>query len=235
MRSRSQYLREMGLTPWTLITDTRVIANQHVEPASNDLKSPGKVPPSGWTLLQQQVGICTRCNLHTTRKTTVFGEGNPKANWLLVGEAPGAEEDRQGLPFVGRAGQLLDRMLFSVHLARDEVFVANVLKCRPPDNRDPFGEEVSACESFLHQQVKFIQPKIILAMGRFAAQALLRTDQTIGQLRGRIHRYPAYDIPLVVTYHPAYLLRSPQAKAKAWADLILALAESERVAGSENV
>jgi len=193
------------------------------------------VPPSGWTLLQQQVGICTRCNLHTTRKTTVFGEGNPKANWLLVGEAPGAEEDRQGLPFVGRAGQLLNRMLFSVDLARDDVFVANVLKCRPPDNRDPFGEEVSACESFLHQQVKFIQPKIILAMGRFAAQALLRTDQTIGQLRGRIHRYPAYDIPLVVTYHPAYLLRSPQAKAKAWADLILALAESERVAGSENV
>ncbi len=235
MRSRSQYLREMGLVPWTLITDTRVIANQYVEPASNDLESPGKAPPSGWTSLQQQVGNCTRCNLHTTRKTTVFGEGNPKANWLLVGEAPGAEEDRQGLPFVGRAGQLLNRMLFSIDLARNDVFVANVLKCRPPDNRDPFGEEVSACESFLHQQVKFIQPKIILAMGRFAAQALLRTDQTIGQLRGRIHRYPAYDIPLVVTYHPAYLLRSPQSKAKAWADLILALAESERVAGGENV
>ena len=235
MRSRSQYLREMGLTPWTLITDTRVIANQHVEPASNDLESPGKVPPSGWTLLQQQVGICTRCNLHTTRKTTVFGEGDPKADWLLVGEAPGAEEDRQGLPFVGRAGQLLNRMLFSVDLAREEVFVANVLKCRPPDNRDPFGEEVSTCESFLHQQVTFIQPKIILAMGRFAAQALLRTDQTIGQLRGRVHRYPAYDIPLVVTYHPAYLLRSPQAKAKAWDDLILALAEFEGAAGSENV
>jgi uracil-DNA glycosylase family 4 len=235
MRSRSQYLREMGLIPWTLITDTRVIANQYVEPASNDLVSPGNVPPSGWTSLQQQVRNCTRCNLHTTRKTTVFGEGNPKANWLLVGEAPGAEEDRQGLPFVGRAGQLLNRMLFSIDLARNDVFVANVLKCRPPDNRDPFGEEVSACESFLHQQVKFIQPKIILAMGRFAAQALLRTDQTIGQLRGRIHRYPAYDIPLVVTYHPAYLLRSPQSKAKAWADLILALAESERVAGGEDV
>lgn len=224
----------MGLTPWTLITDTRVVASQHVDPVSNDLESPGKVLPSAWASLQQQVGNCTRCSLHTTRKTTVFGEGSPKANWLLVGEAPGAEEDRQGLPFVGRAGQLLNRMLFSVDLARDEVFVANVLKCRPPDNRDPFGEEVSACESFLHQQVKFIQPKIILAMGRFAAQALLRTDQTISQLRGRVHRYPTYDIPLVVTYHPAYLLRSPQAKAKAWEDLILALAESERVAGSEN-
>jgi DNA polymerase len=126
-------------------------------------------------------------------------------------------------------------MLFSVHLTRDEVFVANVLKCRPPDNRDPFGEEVGACESFLYQQVKFIQPKIILAMGRFAAQALLRADQTIGQLRGRVHRYPAYDIPLVVTYHPAYLLRSPQAKAKTWEDLVLALVEFERVANSENV
>ena len=175
-----------------------------------------------------------RCSLHTTRKTTVFGEGDPKANWLLVGEAPGAEEDRQGLPFVGRAGQLLNRMLFSVHLARNEIFVANVLKCRPPDNRDPFGEEVSTCESFLHQQVKFIQPKIILAMGRFAAQALLRSEQTIGQLRGRVHRYPGCDIPLVVTYHPAYLLRSPLAKAKAWEDLVLALAEFQRVANSEN-
>ena len=235
MRSRSQYLREMGLTPWALITDTRVVASQHVEPVSSDVEPLGKAPPSGWASLQQQVGNCMRCSLHTTRKTTVFGEGDPKADWLLVGEAPGAEEDRQGLPFVGRAGQLLNRMLFSVDLARDEVFVANVLKCRPPDNRDPFGVEVSTCVSFLHQQVAFIQPKIILAMGRFAAQALLRTDQTIGQLRGRVHRYPAYDIPLVVTYHPAYLLRSPQAKAKAWDDLILALAEFEGAAGSENV
>jgi DNA polymerase len=219
----------MGLTPWTLIAGTRVAASQHVEPVSSDLESPAKAPPSDWTSLQQQVGNCIKCSLHASRKTTVFGAGDPKADWLLVGEAPGAEEDRQGLPFVGRAGQLLDRMLFSVHLARDEVFVANVLKCRPPDNRDPFGEEVSTCESFLHQQIEFIQPKIILAMGRFAAQALLRADQTIGQLRGRVHRYPAYDIPLVVTYHPAYLLRSPQAKAKAWEDLILALVEFEKL------
>mgnify|MGYP001167887328 FL=1 len=234
MRSRSQYLREMGLTPWTLSAATRVVASQHVETVSSDIQPLGKVSLSDWTSLQQQVGNCMRCSLHTTRKTTVFGEGDPKADWLLVGEAPGAEEDRQGLPFVGRAGQLLNRMLFSVHLARDEVFVANVLKCRPPDNRDPFGEEVGTCESFLHQQVKFIQPKIILAMGRFAAQALLRADQTIGQLRGRVHRYPACDIPLVVTYHPAYLLRSPQAKAKTWEDLVLALAEFQRVANSEN-
>ena len=235
MRSRSQYLREMGLTPWTLICGRGAVASQLIEPVLSDVGSPGKVSRSDWTSLQQQVGNCIRCSLHATRKTTVFGEGNPKADWLLVGEAPGAEEDRQGLPFVGRAGQLLNRMLFSVHLSRDEVFVANVLKCRPPDNRDPFGEEVSACESFLHQQVSFIQPKIILAMGRFAAQALLRADQTIGQLRGRVHRYPAYDIPLVVTYHPAYLLRSPQAKSKTWEDLGLALAEFQRVANSENV
>ena len=234
MRSRSQYLREMGLTPWTLSAATRVVASQHVETVSSDIQPLGKVSLSDWTSLQQQVGNCMRCSLHTTRKTTVFGEGDPKADWLLVGEAPGAEEDRQGLPFVGRAGQLLNRMLFSAHLARDEVFVANVLKCRPPDNRDPFGEEVGTCESFLHQQVKFIQPKIILAMGRFAAQALLRADQTIGQLRGRVHRYPACDIPLVVTYHPAYLLRSPQAKAKTWEDLVLALAEFQKVANSEN-
>lgn len=219
----------MGLTPWTLIAGTRVAASQHVESVSSDLEPPAKASPSAWTSLQQQVGNCIKCSLHASRKTTVFGAGDPKADWLLVGEAPGAEEDRQGLPFVGRAGQLLNRMLFSVHLARDEVFVANVLKCRPPDNRDPFGEEVRTCESFLHQQVTFIQPKIILAMGRFAAQALLRADQTIGQLRGRVHRYPAYDIPLVVTYHPAYLLRSPQAKAKAWEDLILALVEFEKL------
>jgi DNA polymerase len=225
----------MGLTPWTLICGRGAVANQLIEPVLSDVGSSGKVSRSDWTSLQQQVGNCIRCSLHATRKTTVFGEGNPKADWLLVGEAPGAEEDRQGLPFVGRAGQLLNRMLFSVHLSRDEVFVANVLKCRPPDNRDPFGEEVSACESFLHQQVSFIQPKIILAMGRFAAQALLRADQTIGQLRGRVHRYPAYDIPLVVTYHPAYLLRSPQAKSKTWEDLGLALAEFQRVANSENI
>ena len=235
MRSRSQYLREMGLTPWSVTAGTRVLASQHVEPGSSDVGSPGKASLSDWTSLQRQVSNCMKCSLHTTRKTTVFGKGDPKADWLLVGEAPGAEEDRQGLPFVGRAGQLLNRMLFSMDLSRNEVFVANVLKCRPPDNRDPFGEEVSMCESFLHQQIKLIQPKIILAMGRFAAQALLRVDQTIGQLRGRVHRYPAYNTPLVVTYHPAYLLRSPQAKGKTWEDLVLALAEFRQVTHSENI
>jgi DNA polymerase len=153
----------------------------------------------------------------------VFGTGDADADWMFVGEAPGAEEDRQGLPFVGRAGQLLNAMLLAINMRRDQVYIANVLKCRPPNNRDPQGVEVRECELYLHRQVALIQPKIIVAMGRFAAQSLLKTTRPINKLRGQRFCYRDTDIPLIVTYHPAYLLRSPIDKRKAWSDLLFAL------------
>jgi len=174
------------------------------------------------TRLGDEVARCERCDLHGLRKNTVLGAGDASARWIFVGEAPGAEEDKLGLPFVGRAGRLLNGMLLSIGLSRDEVYIANVLKCRPPNNRDPFGREVQQCSPYLHQQISLVQPEIIVAMGRFAAQALLETDQSLAQLRGRVHQYKINQLPLVVTYHPAYLLRSPLAKGKSWNDLRLA-------------
>lgn len=179
-------------------------------------------PSSDWETLQQSVVSCTACALHTTRTQTVFGVGNRKATWMIIGEAPGAEEDAKGEPFVGNAGKLLNEMLRALGLPREDVYIANMLKCRPPDNRDPKPAEVAQCEPFLRSQVALIQPKMILAVGRIAAQNLLQTDITIGRLRGR--RFSYGDIPLVVTYHPAYLLRSPAEKRKAWDDLRFARA-----------
>jgi DNA polymerase len=178
-----------------------------------------------WAELQAAVAGCRACSLCESRRQTVFGVGNERASWMLVGEAPGAEEDARGEPFVGQAGQLLDNMLASIGLGRAaDVFIANVLKCRPPRNRDPQPEEVECCEPYLKRQVELVAPRIIVVMGRFAAQSLLHTESSIAALRGRVHRYPAggRDIPVVVTYHPAYLLRNLPDKAKAWADLCLA-------------
>ena len=175
-------------------------------------------------LISDKVRLCQACSLHSHRQNTVFGQGPIEADWLFVGEAPGAEEDKQGLPFVGRAGQLLNSILFSIGLARDKVYITNVLKCRPPRNRDPMGEEVIQCEDYLHDQIDQIKPEIIVAMGRFAAQALLKSTAPIAELRGRRHEYSLPKIPLVVTYHPAYLLRSPLEKQKVWLDLLLARA-----------
>lgn len=172
-----------------------------------------------WQALQTEVASCQACQLARTRNNTVFGAGNKAADLLIVGEAPGAEEDRQGLPFVGRAGQLLTEMLLAIGLQREQVFIANTLKCRPPNNRDPVFDEVSKCQPFLSRQVALIQPKVILALGRIAAQNLLNSDLSLGRLRGRAHNYMATGIPVYVSYHPAYLLRSPQEKAKAWQDL----------------
>lgn len=169
--------------------------------------------------LSAEVSECTRCGLHATRTHAVFGAGNPHADWLFVGEAPGRDEDLQGLPFVGRAGQLLTRMIQALGMRREEVYIANVLKCRPPNNRDPLPGEVAACEPWLHRQLELIAPKIIVALGRVSAQALLRTKRPLGRLRGETFLYGAAEIPLVVTYHPAYLLRSPLEKRKAWQDL----------------
>ena len=174
-----------------------------------------------WPRLKAAVTGCQSCSLCKTRTNTVFGVGDEQADWLLVGEAPGAEEDAQGEPFVGQAGRLLDNMLASIGLKRGaNVFIANVLKCRPPGNRNPESPEVAQCGPYLHRQIQLIQPKLIFAMGRFAAQSLLQTDATIGSLRGRIHRYRG--VPLIVSYHPAYLLRSLPEKAKAWEDLCFA-------------
>ena len=179
-----------------------------------------EVQHMGWESLAQATQACQRCNLHATRTQAVFGTGNRQAQWLFVGEAPGAEEDRQGEPFVGRAGQLLNAMLHALGLAREAVYIANVLKCRPPENRDPRPEEVEQCEPYLLRQIRLIQPRVIVALGRHAAHSLLKSDAALASLRGRPHQY--HGTPLVVTYHPAYLLRTPGDKRKAWQDLCLA-------------
>jgi uracil-DNA glycosylase family 4 len=175
-----------------------------------------------WDALEQAVAQCRACELCNGRRNTVFGTGDRQPDWLIVGEAPGENEDLQGEPFVGQAGQLLDNMLKALGLnRRQQVYITNVLKCRPPGNRNPEPQEVAQCEPFLRRQVELLQPRIILAMGRFAVQALLQSNEPIGKLRGQVHRYNG--VPLVVTYHPAYLLRNLPDKAKAWADLCLAL------------
>lgn len=196
--------------------------------AAGSVACPRSDPPSdedisrfGWEALQRTVAACTRCELHRTRTQTVFGVGNHEAQWMFVGEAPGGEEDRLGEPFVGRAGKLLDAMLAAVGKARGEVFIANVLKCRPPNNRDPQGEEVRQCGAYLLRQIELVQPKLLIALGRFAAQSLLNTTRPISKLRGEVFQHAASDTPLVVTYHPAYLLRNPLDKRKAWQDLCL--------------
>lgn len=183
----------------------------------------GAVDAMDWAALQQAVAACEACKLCAGRSNTVFGVGDPQADWMVVGEAPGENEDLQGEPFVGQAGKLLDNMLAALGLnRRSNAFIANVLKCRPPGNRNPEPDEVAQCEPFLRRQVALVQPKIILAMGRFAVQTLLQTTEPIGKLRGRVHHYNG--VPVVVTYHPAYLLRNLPDKAKAWADLCLAQA-----------
>jgi uracil-DNA glycosylase len=176
----------------------------------------------GWDELRSAVMACTKCPLHATRTQGVFGVGDPRARWMVIGEAPGAEEDRQGEPFVGRAGQLLNSMLKAIGLAREQVFIANILKSRPPNNRDPRPEEVRACIPYLFRQIELIDPVLILCVGRIAAQTLLETDTPIGKLRGKLYRI-ATNRPMIVTYHPAYLLRSPAEKRKAWGDLLLAV------------
>lgn len=173
----------------------------------------------GWDALRATVAGCEACDLHQARIQTVFGVGDRQARLMVIGEAPGADEDRQGEPFVGRAGQLLNAMLEAIGFRRDQVYIANIIKCRPPGNRDPHAEEAAACQPFLHRQIALIQPRLILSVGRISAHNLLGTEEAVGRLRGRTHRFDPGDIPLIVTYHPAYLLRRPQEKAKAWADL----------------
>ena len=239
---RELFLEEIGLTPlWRLkardgagesdekqdrTVPIAAVATVVAKPAAGrpaiDAEDRARrIARMDWAELKATVAACTACGLRKTCTQTVFGVGDERADWLLVGEAPGAEEDARGEPFIGQAGKLLESMLAGIDLKRGEdVYIANVHKCRPPGNRNPEPAEVALCTPFLARQVGLIQPGLILAMGRFACQTLLDTDASIASLRGRLHRYQG--VPLIVTYHPAYLLRSPQDKAKAWEDLCFA-------------
>lgn len=193
------------------------------EPALADAPGDLDIATLDWDTLADRVSNCQRCRLCERRTNTVFGVGDREADWMLIGEAPGENEDKQGEPFVGQAGKLLDNMLRALTLSRvSSVYIANVIKCRPPGNRNPEPDEVARCEPYLQRQVALVKPKVIVAMGRFAAQSLLKSDASIASLRGRVHEYEG--VPVIVTYHPAYLLRSLQDKSKAWADLCLARA-----------
>jgi uracil-DNA glycosylase family 4 len=195
-----RYLHAMGIQPWQLKNNPAPVNDE-------------------WQALQTAVVHCTACGLDKTRTQTVFGVGNRQAKLMIIGEAPGFNEDQQGEPFVGRAGQLLNAMLESIGLDRSSVYIANILKCRPPNNRDPLPEEVGLCTPFLAKQIALIQPTLLMAVGRIAAHFLLDTKTPLGQLRGKIHAYGQLKTPLIITYHPAYLLRSPRDKSKAFQDL----------------
>ena len=202
----NDYLKAMGVQQW--------IARDAV--ATDDSRD--------WQQLEAQVSGCSLCGLQESRTQTVFGAGNRDADWMVVGEAPGAEEDRQGEPFVGPAGQLLTAMLNAVGLQRDDVYICNILKCRPPENRNPAREEIGHCHAWLQRQIELVAPRLILAVGGVAANSLLEMNEKVGRLRGKVHSFGEQQIPLVVTYHPAYLLRSPLEKRKVWEDLLFARA-----------
>jgi DNA polymerase len=229
-RLRRQYLDAMGIQNWMprdAVVPEEVISESVPQVAVTEpprqtevVVSPnGDVAALDWDGVEARVASCSACELHQTRTQSVFGVGDRSADLLVIGEAPGADEDRQGEPFVGRAGQLLNAMLQAIGLKREQVFIANILKCRPPGNRDPRPEEVLQCEPYLLRQIELLQPKLILAVGRIAAQNLLHSHEAVGKMRGREHQFGDSAIPLIVTYHPAYLLRSPDQKGKAWQDL----------------
>ncbi len=228
---RARIWQAMGMGPiWLCRDQPSAMSNEHsaADASASDSREQ-RIARLDWDELAAEVSGCRACRLCETRTKTVFGVGNPNAEWMLIGEAPGAEEDARGEPFVGQAGRLLDNILANVGLSRtgrtpQSVYIANVLKCRPPGNRNPEPSEVAQCEPFLLRQIELVNPKLIVVMGRFAAQSLLRTDASIASLRGRVHRVgvAGREIPVVVTYHPAYLLRNLADKAKVWADLCLA-------------
>jgi len=202
MSMHDHYLQALGITRWV----------------SRD--SSKQDPANPWFDLENRVATCRACGLCEGRTQTVFGVGDRQAKLMIIGEAPGYHEDQQGEPFVGRAGQLLNKMLASINLSREEVFIANILKCRPPNNRDPLPDEIEKCTNFLDEQIAMIQPALLVAVGRFAAHYLLQSTQSLARLRGRIHHYKRTLTPLIVTYHPAYLLRNPSDKKNAYQDLL---------------
>jgi len=204
-------------------------------PLPSAMSRENRIARMDWEELTAEAQQCQACGLCATRTQVVFGVGNRQADWLIIGEGPGADEDQQGEPFVGRAGKLLNPMLLAIGVQREQAYITNIVRCRPPENREPTPEEAAKCRPFLERQIELIQPRIILAVGRIAAQNLLNTDTPIGKLRGQVHRFGPARIPVVVTYHPAYLLRSPREKRKDWDDLRLArrtlvaeLADSDR-------
>jgi uracil-DNA glycosylase len=212
---RNEYLNAMGIDVWKL----RDSPSAKDEDTRGDVKH--DIPADDdWEQLQRVATSCTLCELSKSRTNVVFGVGNRNADIMLVGEAPGENEDLQGEPFVGRAGMLLNQMLLAIGLERNDVYITNVLKCRPPRNRDPSPQEVVLCTPYLKQQIALIKPKVIIAVGRIAAHYLLNTDESMGRLRGKIYNYGELKTPLFVIYHPAYLLRSPSEKAKAYSDLL---------------
>lgn len=233
---RNQYLGAIGVDVWVRRPDGPLAELEVARvPAAADSAAYGAaeavaVPVSQepvsqdaavqWDALRSEILSCTKCLLHKSRTQGVVGVGPRRTDWMVIGEAPGAEEDRRGEPFVGRAGHLLDAMLRAIGLDRGtNVYIANVLKSRPPGNRDPKPDEVAACLPYLMRQIALLQPRLMLAVGRIAAQNLLATDMSLGRLRGKVHRFGELNTPLIVTYHPAYLLRTPADKRKAWEDL----------------
>jgi uracil-DNA glycosylase len=224
MKDKKQYLAAMGIDVWQKQTK-QVDANVTTlsDPKSCEASSDWEatVAKMDWKSLQETACKCVLCKLHKSRTQTVFGVGSVQADVMFIGEAPGANEDLQGEPFVGRAGMLLNAMLHSIGLQRSEVYIANVLKCRPPNNRDPLPDEVGCCTPYLKRQIVLIAPKLLVAVGRIAAQYLLNTVESMSKLRGKNFFYGDTQVPLIVTYHPAYLLRSPREKSKAYTDFLM--------------
>lgn len=230
---RARILGQMGITIWRSRLYSDDVSTGKIRPEDNrteifeEPKTAGIVDSGQFANLEEVASAvrgCQRCRLSRERKNAVPGTGNPVADWMFIGEAPGRDEDLQGLPFVGRSGQLLTSMIAALGLARDQVFIANAIKCRPPDNRDPEEHEVEQCTPYLKAQIAMIQPRVIVALGRISARLLLDAHEKtpMSELRGAVHTYEKTGIPLIVTYHPAYLLRSPDQKRVAWQDLLLA-------------
>ena len=222
--AKNAYLGAMGIPVWKSRRNLPFAKQIEQEMIASDsiFEESGAETIGEWELLQQQVAHCSACDLYHNRKNTVFGVGNLQADWMIVGEAPGEAEEARGEPFVGPAGQMLTQMLLAIGISREKVFIANILKCRPPENRDPKQDEGNSCQHFLIRQINMIKPKIILAVGRVAAQNLLHSKELISRIRGNTYILEETQTPLIATYHPAYLLRSPTEKSKVWADLVLA-------------
>lgn len=250
MSNNNAYLKAMGIDVWLERKQTILDVGENVKFSSEaaEIKDAKKQTPElnktkaqvverdiktlDWQALQSVVADCQLCDLSQTRKQVVFGAGNKNASLMIVGEAPGAEEDRQGEPFVGKSGKLLTAMLSAMDYQRNDVYIANILKCRPLQNRDPSAEESDQCWPYLKRQIELIQPDLILALGRIAAQHLLHSKSTLARLRGQLHYIEDINVPVIVTYHPAYLLRVPNEKRKAWEDLQLAMKELTKAATS---
>lgn len=219
---KKEQTKEEVVVPLSSPDEGRILAS---ETPNASAVIPAELPDCShmdWGELRSTALACTRCAISKTRTQAVFGVGSQQASWMIIGEAPGAEEDRQGEPFVGKAGKLLNNMLTAIGMSRESIYIANVLKCRPPNNRDPKPDEVANCRGYLERQIELVNPALILVVGRIAAQNLLQTTAPLARLRGREHLAPLSRTPVVVTYHPAYLLRQPVDKRKAWQDLLFA-------------